>query len=58
MTYASCEDKTSSPVNENATHSDNDKERNEPSETLVLGFTESRSIHKMQDKIIDTAPTQ
>ena len=39
-------------------HSDDDEEHNEPLETLVHGFTKSRSIHKIQDKIIDVAPAQ
>ena len=35
MTYASCEDETSSVVSENATHTNNDEEHNEPSKNLV-----------------------
>ena len=54
----SSKDETSSLLSENETHSDDDEEHNEPSETFVHGFTEFRSIHRMQDKIIEVAPAQ
>ncbi|XP_059077054.1 uncharacterized protein LOC131876217 [Cryptomeria japonica] len=38
--------------------SESDLEQENPSETLIHGFTESACIHRMQDKIIEIAPTQ
>ncbi|XP_059070801.1 uncharacterized protein LOC131860407 [Cryptomeria japonica] len=45
-------------TNNTDTDTDSDMEQEQPSETLIHGFTESRCIHQMQDKILEIAPAQ
>ena len=52
------ENEDNSPQNTSETESDSEMENENPSETLIHGFTESRSIHNMEDKIIEIAPTE